>query len=150
MTHVRKQIRDQAETVLTGLTTTTTHVYASRVHPFFNDGAQLPGICLYTASEEVENSDEDTLSHVQTRSVLLVVEGYAAATSALDDTLDKISAEVETALMADQFLNGLSHGIDLVGTDIEMTGDAETPVGVIVMIYRVYYLTDEGAPETAL
>ncbi len=149
MSHVRKQIRDAVKTVLTGLTTTGTNVFSSRIHPFFSDGAELPGLCLYTSTEEVENSEDD-LSHIQTRSVLVVVEGYEVATGAIEDTLDTIAAEVETALMADQFLNKLSHGIDLVGTEIEITGEAEKPVGVIVMIYRVYYLTDEGAPEIAL
>lgn len=150
MSHVRKQIRDRAKTVLTGLTTAGTNVFDSRIHPFLHDGAELPGLCLYTSTEEIENSDEDTISHVQTRSLLLVIEGYVAATSAIDDTLDTISAEVETALFADQFLNGLAHGIDLVGSDKELTDGAEQLVGIITMIYRVYYLTYEGAPETAL
>jgi len=150
MSHVRTQIRDRVETVLTGLTTTSTNVFASRVHPFFNEGSELPGLCLYTATEEVENSEEDAISHIQKRSVLMIIEGYEAATTMLETTLDLIAAEVETALMADQFLTGLSHGIDLVGTEIELTGDGEKPVGVIVMIYRIYYLTGEGAPEMAL
>ena len=48
MAHLRKQIRDNVVTALTGLSTTGSRVYASRVYP------NLPGLCVYTKSESVE------------------------------------------------------------------------------------------------
>ena len=150
MSHVRQQIRDRAETVLTGLTTTGDNVFASRIYPFQEDDTDLPGLCIYTESEEVRNDDEDTVSGVQVRSMLLVVEGYSILTTGLDDKLDTIAAEVETAIFADQYFNSLAHGTDLVGIETDISADAEKPVGVVRLIFRVYYLTTEGAPETAL
>ena len=50
--HVRRQIREQVGTVLTGLTTTGSNVYQSRVYPL-EDG-NLPGLVIYTKSETSE------------------------------------------------------------------------------------------------
>jgi len=52
LAHLRKQIRDNVVTVLTGLSTTGSRVYASRVYPMA--AANLPGLCVYTKSESVE------------------------------------------------------------------------------------------------
>ena len=152
MSHVRKQIRDQAVTVLTGLATTGVNVFASRQYPFHKDGADLPALCIYSTAEEIQNSEEDAISHIQVRDVLLVIEGYAYGTDfeTLDDTLDQISSEVETAIFADQFFNGLAQGTDLSGVEIGLHDGAERPVGVITLIFRVTYLTNEGAPDVAL
>ena len=152
MPHVRKQIRDAITTALTGLTTTGTNVFSGRVHPFHNEGAQLPGLCIYTTSEEVLNEDEDALSHIQQRGCLYVVEGYASAASpdSLEDTLDLISSQVEAAMFADQFFGGIAHGVDLVGTDIDINGEGNDPLGVIMMVFKIIYLTGEGSPDSPL
>lgn len=42
---LRKQIRDNVVTTLTGLSTTGSRVYASRVYPMA--AANLPGLCVY-------------------------------------------------------------------------------------------------------
>ena len=49
MAHARKQIRDQLKTTLTGLTTTGSNVFNSRVY----DHDALPCISIYTLSEEL-------------------------------------------------------------------------------------------------
>lgn len=155
MPHVRKQIRDAIKDRLTGLDTTESNVFASRVHPFHNDGAELPGLCFFATTEEVRNDEEDTISHSQIRDCLVVVNGYASAVDPedMEDTLDQIASEVEEAIYTDQFLTTsgrrLSMGIDLVGTDHDLDGEAGQPVGVVMMIFRVQYMTAEGVPDTA-
>jgi len=151
MTHVREQIRTRAVSVLTGLATTGANVFPSRVHPFHKDGTELPGLAVYTMSEEIENEEGDALSHIQNRSVLLTVEGYVSTQDpeALEKLLDDIAEEVETAIFADQFFTGLAIGTDLMGTESGLSEEAEKPVGVIILIFRVIYLTNEGEPGTA-
>jgi len=50
--HIRQQIREKFGTLLTGLTTTGSNVYQSRVYPLEN--ANLPALIIYTKSEESE------------------------------------------------------------------------------------------------
>ena len=52
MAHVRKQIRDNIVTTLTGLATTGSNVYRTRVYPLAEN--KLPGLAIYTDTEEVE------------------------------------------------------------------------------------------------
>ena len=85
MAHLRKQIRDNVVTALTGLSTTGSRVYTSRVYPMA--AANLPGLCVYAKSEEVETTTV-TRPRTQVRTLTLSVEGFAVATSGLDNTLD--------------------------------------------------------------
>lgn len=142
MAHVRQQIRDQVVTNLTGLSTTAARVYPSRVYPAGDDS--LPCLCIYTDGEEVEREDSET----QRRRVTLRVEGYVKAASDVDDTLDDISAEVETALFADEFLNGIAKGIDLAEVEKALAHESEQPVGIVTMIFTAHCMTAVGAPET--
>ena len=52
MAHVRQQLRERAATTLTGLTTTGSRVYQSRIYPL--GAANLPGLLIYTKSEASE------------------------------------------------------------------------------------------------
>jgi len=49
MSHARQQVRDAVVTAVTGLTTTSTRVYASRVYPHDS----LPSLAVYTLEEEI-------------------------------------------------------------------------------------------------
>jgi len=95
LAHLRKQIRDNVVTALTGLSTTGSRVYASRVYPMA--AANLPGLCVYSKSEEVETTTI-TRPRTQVRTLTLSVEGFVVATSGLDNILDAISLDVEEGL----------------------------------------------------
>ena len=105
MAHLRKQIRDDVVTTLTGLSTTGSKVYASRVYPMA--AANLPGLCVYAKSEEVETTTI-TRPRTQVRTLTLSVEGFAVATSGLDNTLDAVSLEMEEALATDPSCSSLA------------------------------------------
>ena len=49
--HLRRQIRERVGTTLTGLSTTGSNVFQSRVYPI--ESAGLPGIFIYTQNEGV-------------------------------------------------------------------------------------------------
>ena len=141
--HVRQTIREAIAALVTGLNTTGTNVYQSRVYPHDT----LPCLTVYTISESVM----DTLfDGSQSRELSLVIEGRAKANANLDDTLDTISAEVETAIMTDQFLNDTINLIELVQTDAEYFDDIEQPCGVIRINFRVEYRVNESDPTTLI
>ena len=79
MAHVRQSIRDNVVTVVTGLTTTGTNVFRSRVYPLGEN--KLPALCVYTAAEEVEynrlNQPRDVV-----RTVEAPCQGHAGRPSA--------------------------------------------------------------------
>lgn len=147
MSHVRQQLRERAATTLTGLTTTGSKVYQSRVYPL--GAANLPGLLIYTKSED---SEIVTMSGARTllRNLSLVIEGYVKAVSNYDDTVDTIAKEVETAMGNDVTLNGLAKNSYLESTEIEYDGEGEKPVAVVSLTYTVEYMTIENAPQTAV
>tara|TARA_R100000664_G_scaffold34142_1_gene54344 strand:- start:8165 stop:8608 length:444 start_codon:yes stop_codon:yes gene_type:complete len=147
MAHVRQQLRERAATTLTGLSTTQSKVYQSRIYPL--GSANLPGLLVYTKSED---SEVVTMSGVRTvfRNLSLVIEGYVKAVSNYDDTVDTIAEEVETALGNDVTLNGLAKNSYLISTNIEYQGEGEKPVAVVSMTYNIEYMTIENAPGTSV
>lgn len=146
MPHVRRQIIDQLVTTVTGLTTTGANVKASRVYPV--QGSELPALVVY-ATEETVLEDQSTLD-IDYRSLSVVIEGYAEGETGadVDDTLDLIASEVETAVLADLDVNALAVSIRLTGTSIEMRGDGDQATASIQIEFTVNYRTTIGAPDT--
>jgi len=144
MSHVRQQIRDQLKTTLTGLATTGVNVYSSRVY----DHDALPSLTIYSLSEELGEES----GNKQLRMLNIMVEIRAQATTNLDDTLDTISAEVEDAIFAggDTTLSGTCKDIDFDGLDIELSGDADQPTGMMTMRFLAMYRVDKTDVETLI
>lgn len=153
--HARKQIRDAIKTKLTGLTTTTTHVYNDRTNPLAE--SELPGLLI---GADKDHPSQDTVSsrtigdqvtgrnREQLHTYAFPIRGEAMSTSALEDLLDTIASEVETALFADPLLGGLAFEMRLMGTETDVNGDGNKPVGKVVMSVEVDYWSVEGAPNT--
>jgi len=147
MTHVRQQIRERVGTVVTGLSTTGSNVFQSRVYPL--QDSNLPALLVYSTTEDSE-ADVIGTALSTNRIVNIVIEGYVKATTDFDDTVDTICEEVETALANDRTLNGLAKFSQLTGTEINYNGEGETPVGVVTLTYQVQYRTATNAPNVAL
>ena len=73
MAHVRQSIRDNVVTAVTGLSTTGSNVFRSRVYPLGTN--KLPALCVYTDSEVVEYNRLDRVRDVD-RTVDIVIEAY--------------------------------------------------------------------------
>ncbi|MFZ9079456.1 MAG: hypothetical protein ACO23H_13045 [Alphaproteobacteria bacterium] len=147
MAHVRKQIRDAVITAVTGLTTTGSNVFRSRIYPL--EQSKLPGLCVFTRSENVE-FDTLTISRSVSRVLDVIIEGYVSATSNYDDTLDQIAVEVEEALAADVTLGGLAKDTQVTAFEADFSGDGEQPVAVGRFTVTVQYRTAENDVETAV
>ena len=145
--HIRQQIREKFGTTLTGLTTTGSNVYESRVYPLEN--GSLPALIIYTKSETSEPIVIGT-QRLMSRDLLVVVEGYAKATSNFDDTIDTISKEVEAAIAADRTLDGLAKDTYLESTEIEFNAEGEKPLGYVSLTFLTNYYVKENAPDVAV
>lgn len=145
--HIRQQIREYFGTTLTGLTTTGSNVYESRVYPL--ETAKLPALVIYTKSETSEPIVIGT-DRVMSRDLLVVVEGYCKTTTNFDDTIDTISKEVEEAIAADRTLGGLAKDTYIESTEIEYTGEGEQPVGYVMLTFLSNYYVQETNPDVAV
>jgi hypothetical protein len=145
--HLRQQIREAVGTTLTGLSTTGSNVFQSRVYPL--SASNLPGLLIYTMSESSEPATM-AVQQIMNRELQLIVEGYAKATSNLDDTLDTIAKEVETAMAGDTNIGGLAKNSYLQATEIQLNGEGEQPIGVVAMTFRIDYMTANNTPDTAI
>ena len=144
MTHARKTIREQVGTTLTGLTTTGSNVFQSRVYPL--QDSNLPALLIYT-KEETSEAIVMGNNRVLERELTLAVEAYVKTNSNSDDTIDLISKEIEVAIGTDTTLNNRAKDVFLVSTDINYIGEGENPVAVATFNFLVSYCTDENDPS---
>jgi hypothetical protein len=145
MAHVRKSIRDNVVTTVTGLATTSTRVYRTRFYPIAE--GKTPGLAIYTQNESVESATM-TRPRTKMRELEVVIEGYAVGVSNLDNTLDQITLEVEEAMVTDVTRGGYAKDTELSSVEVEYSGDGEKPVGVAKMTFLVTYATIENDAET--
>jgi hypothetical protein len=137
MPHARQTIREAAATRVTGLTTTSTRVFQSRMAP----QETLPCLLVTTNDEEITPG---TIANLVERNLELVITGVAKATSNVDDTLDTIALEVETAMSTFTYRN------ELTRLEVDFDEALEKPAGRIALTYRVNYLTAAGSPGTPI
>ena len=146
MEHLRQSIRERFVTDVTGLTTTGTNVFQSRVFPV--EDSSLPCLLVYTTSEESEVT-EIASPRQMTRILNVVVQGVVGAAQP-DDTLDLISKEVEVAMAADVNIYVLANNSLLSSTEIEFNSDGAKPIGTVMLNYSVEYRNLDNNPETAI
>ena len=145
--HVRQQVREYFGTTLTGLTTTGSNVYESRVYTLQEN--TLPSLVIYTKSETSEPIVIGT-DRLMSRELLVLVEAYCKATSNFDDTIDTISKEIEEAMAADRTLGGLAKDTYLESTEIEFNAEGEQPVGFATLTFLTNYYVQETNPDVAV
>lgn len=146
MSHVRTQIRDRIETLVTGLPLTGANVYKMRRYAL--DDAKLPAICVYTTDE---SSSLITVGARTLRRVInVMVEIYAKGSSAtISDTIDGICVSAEEAIAADFGLNGLAKSCILTSTETDVNVEGESGIGTARLVYAVEYVTAIGDVEAA-
>lgn len=147
MAHVRTDIRNNVVTTLTGLTTTGSNVYVTRLFPL--GVAKLPGLCIYTRSETTRNSTIKP-PRTQVRNLEVIVEAYVRGTGSIDDTIDTISVEVEEALATDLTRGGYAKDTNVTSFEVEYDGEGEQSIGVARFTISVDYATLENDIETAV
>ena len=142
--HLHKQIRGAMVSKLTGLTTSGARIYANRLQPL--PDALSPTLLVFLDDETVA-AETIHAPYFQTRVLGAVVEAKVKATSALDDTLDLMSKEVEIALAAGITVG--SRTLYPVYTGMSFDDDqSDKPVGVKRMQFSITYSCMSNAPDT--
>jgi hypothetical protein len=145
--HLRRQIRERIAADVTGLVTTGSNVFQARVYPL--EDAALPCLLVYSTSEESEILNQGT-PRLQARTLNITIQGVAAESSDIDDKLDLIAKEIETALSADRDINSLAQDSFLTSTEIEINADGAKTVGTLRLNYQIDYRVYDNAPDVAL
>jgi len=144
--HAHQQIREAVVTSLTGLTSTGTRVYPNRLYPIA-DG-DLPALRVFV-DEETSQAQSIHAPYLQERQLTLVVEGCAKANTALDETLDLISKEVEVALSADIVIGSIRLQAIYSGSQFD-DEISEKPVAVKRLTYALVFYVKSNAPDVLL
>lgn len=145
MAHVRKAIRENIVTTLTGLSTTGSSVYETRV--FQINYAKLPALMVYTQDETIVEHTITSSSRTQHRQLTCIIEGHIKGSANIDDTIDTISEEVEEAMATDRTRGGNAKDTKLQSTEVEFE-EATQKVGLVRFTYIVDYVTVENAVQT--
>ena len=152
--HVARQILDQIVTTCTGLTSTGSNVFRSRVHTMVE--SSLPALLIYAREDmlDEESSAMQTDGKKGNHYVLSVsidaVEKDALETTA-ENNLFTIRKEVQIAMEADLTLSGKCKDLWLVEANIEdRTGSGDSPILTMMMVWNFLYRIKQGAPETVL
>ena len=146
MAHIRKTIRENIGTALTGLSTTGSSVFESRTFPI--NFSTLPALLIYTKDEEVVEFSLKT-PRTQFRQLQVIIEAHIKGTSNIDDTIDTIAEEVEEAMVTDVTRGGHAKDTRLVSTEIEFE-EATSKVGLAIFTYVIEYATVENAVQTGV
>lgn len=143
--HARAQIRAAVAALLGELQATGRRVYPSRVWSVNDE--ELPSLSVFTTEEAVTKT---TLSRPVRyhRDLTTVIEGHALADEQVDDVLDQIASEVETAMAAALVVDGRELSTQLTSTTFELSGDGETQIGLVRLQYTIGYSTLETTPDS--
>jgi hypothetical protein len=144
--HVRRQIREAVATLLTGLTTTGTNVFQSRLQPLPEN--KLPALKIITDAEQIEHFDIS--GNIRDRSLTVGVIAVVKAISDVDDVLDEIIKEVEIKMSSNPTLSGLVKDIVLDSIDIDMSGETDKNTGQAIMSFTANYFTTVAAPDVSI
>jgi hypothetical protein len=138
VTHKRTAIRSALVSALTGLATTGSHVYASRLRPL--TATDLPAILVSTGGEDFGDEYMKTGLPVQ-RDLRILLEIVVKAVVDYEATADTILGEIEAALFTTHStLGGNALSVSLASIDDpEMDDSTDKPVVRLAVILRVTY-----------
>ena len=142
MSHARQQIRAALATSLAGLTGFGTRIYTSRKKTHVT----LPDITIYTTEDGVDH--EQDADGKEMHILTAEIEIREKVNDALDDTLDGHCAAVEKKIMTNAALIALVKYKELENSKIEITEEAEKPVGLATITYSIWYRVSQSNPET--
>lgn len=150
MPHVRTQIRNAFRSALTGLPSTGSNVFVMRPDERPLALAELPALKIWMDDEQIAGEalgDPGTLR----REVPLRVDVVAQqGAEPLADTLDAITAEVESAIAANPTLGGLVKYAEPESIATEVSAEGAAPTGRQTLGIRLCYYTHTTAPDVAL
>lgn len=146
--HIDKQLRSAAATALTGLTTTGSNVFASRVRPL--QDSELPALRVYVDESDVSPFAMGGASRRVLRNTNLKVEFCGKATASYDDQSDAAKKEIEVAVANSGEFGGLCKFVQLMRIETQRDDSTDQVVIVTRLIFECHTLTAANAPDVAL
>ena len=152
--HVAKQVLDAAVTACTGLSTTGTKVFRSRVHTMVE--TNLPALLIYAREDVMEEEmigmqTDGAKGHHYLLSLSIDAIEKDASETVAEDNLFEIRKEVQIAMEADLTLGGKCKDLWLSEATIEdRTGAGGSPVLALIMSWQFRYRVKQGVPQTVL
>lgn len=140
MAHYRQQIRERVATTLTGLDTTGSNVFQSRIYNI--EESKLPCICIYTVSESSEPISMSPPRSIE-KVLDLVVEIYIKGLNSASD-LETVLKEVKEKMFTDRLINNLAKDSYLTSQELTYNGEGDKNIAVGVLTYQVFYHHTEG------
>ena len=140
MAHYRQQIRERVATTLTGLNTTGSNVFQSRIYNI--EESKLPCLCIYTVSETSEPISMSPPRSIE-KVLDLVVEIYIKGQNSATD-LDAVVKDVKTQMYSDRLINNLAKDSYLSTQELTYNGEGDKNIAVGVLTYQVFYHHTEG------
>jgi len=148
--HVRRQLRDRAVKVtLANLATSGSRVHDSLVYPL----QTLPALRVGLEDEDINVGEQragQAGKATLLRTVELVVELCVKETVTYEDTLDAMQYDVEKAMADDATLGGIAKYVVPARVETDRSGDTDKPVSVRRLVFGVFYITAQNAPQTAI
>ena len=155
MTHPRKAIRNAVRDRLgtanaAGVFPTAAKdtVFASRIAPVTDD--DYPAILIYSREDKNYSEPIDEAMAWRKSTLMLVVQGMVRALDNVDDKLDDLSEEIETAIDGWAIPGFESAEITLIESDVDVvTEGVRKPIGAIGLTYSIVYRAPrERSPST--
>lgn len=147
--HVRSQIRNRVvDALAANVDQVDGRIYQSRLYPISDE--DLPGLLVYTLSEQSEREDSPTDSM---RDLSLVVQGITSLSPDLDNELDALALEVETAIDQLGTIDGLAKiygGIQSTEVSYVNASEGDKPYAAIALEFQYTYRTRAGSPGVAV
>ena len=140
MAHYRQQIRERVATTLTGLNTTGSNVFQSRIYNI--EESKLPCLCIYTVSETSEPISMSPPRSIE-KVLDLVIEIYTKGQNSATD-LDADVKDVKTKMFSDRLINNLAKDSYLSTQELTYNGEGDKNIAVGVLTYQVFYHHTEG------
>ena len=123
------------------------NIYASRTKPLFDQF--LPAILVYTIDEQIESDQYDGDGYAPlVRKLSVDIEGAIKGSAQLDDVLDDLAFEIETALDGWQIPCKPSAVLHFASTDNAIITEGNKLYGIVRLTYHVLYRTSVKQPES--
>jgi len=142
--HCRAQIRQAVAAGLAGVTSAAT-VSVARLVPLPVE--DLPALLVFTSAEA---ADDINKAADQMRTLSLTVEGHRQAENGeeLADNLDAMATEAEPLVFSS--VPAWVKEVELISTEVELSGEAVRPAGLIRLEFTISYQVNPAAPDTPL
>lgn len=137
--HPRQIIRDAVVATLVGQTAAGAKVKSTRKIP--TRKSELPSISVYSEDEKVDRASQTTAPRELDRETEVRIAGWVGFGDDVDDRMDDLALEIETAMHADPYLGGAAGDSFLIETQTTVDPEGDTPMGLIVLTYAVTYYT---------